>query len=276
VLNFTPTNTGSTTLRVIAYRNNLESNPAEVTISVRQSQAFVTATSQGPIIDPNDPTCRALVNAPLNFRRQPSVNSEVIRVLGAGEVLPIIGRTADNTWLQLRSNTSIGWVSANFVTRYGNCAGLIIVSPPATPLPTSTPRPTNTSVPLPTATIRPTETPQPKPNLVVTTINGPTEVTIPSGESSITVEYNVAISNIGGILNEQFLTAARILPAGDEFDFGVIGSLGVNQSININGKVTFTTPGTYAVQFIADSENDIDEIRENDNSGIIDVKVIAG
>jgi hypothetical protein len=244
-----------------------------VNLTVRQSQSFVTATSQGPIIDPNDPTCRALINTGLNFRKAPNVNAEVIRVLGAGEVLPIVGRLADNSWLQLRSNVTIGWVSGAFVTLYGNCSGLVVVIPTATAAPTNTPQPTFTPI-IVTATPVPSATLLPKPNLIVASISGPENVTIPSGESSVTVKYNVVIRNQGGALNQQFQIAGRILPSGTTFDFGVVGSLGVNQNINIEGDVTFTQAGSFAVQFIADSDNVIDEMFENDNSGFIDVTVV--
>lgn len=273
VLNFTPRETGTAVLRVRAYRGNVSGDSTNVNLTVRQSQSFVTATSQGPIIDPNDPTCRALVNTGLNFRKFPTVDAEVIRVLAAGEVLPIVGRLADNTWVQLRSNVTIGWVSSSFVTRYGNCSGLVIVNPPATAAPTNTPQPTFTPI-IVTATLVPTSTPLPKPNLIVASISGPEDVTIPTGESEVTVKYNVVVRNQGGALNEQFQISGRILPSGTTFDFGVVGSLGVNQNINIEGDVTFTQAGSFAVQFIVDSDNVIDEMFENDNAGFIDVIVV--
>ena len=278
VLNFTPRESGDADLRVLAYRGNQTSDPDEITIQVRQEQAQVTATSSGPIIDPTDPTCRALINTNLNFRRAPNIDAEVIRVLAAGEVLPIIGRLSDNTWLQLRSTTttSIGWVSASFITRYGNCTGIVVVNPPATatPIRTNTPIPSSTPIP-PTSTSEPSSTPVPLPNLIVDDIDGPAEVTIPSGQSSVTVRYDVIVKNIGGPVNSQFETIGRLLPSGgDEFDFGVVGSLGINQSISLDGDVTFTEAGSFLIQVTVDSDDDVDESSEVNNSGTFNVTVV--
>jgi len=271
VLNFTPEDGGRLTLRVVAYRGNQTSQPDQIEIEVRENQNQVTATSQGPIIDPNDPTCRALINTNLNFRRAPNTDSEVIRVLGATEVLPIVGRLADNTWLQLRSNVTLGWVSASFVTRYGNCTGLAVIAPPATPTPLASVTPNPSQTPLPSATPNPTE--PPPPNLIVASINGPTEVEIPSGDSSVTIEYGVVVSNIGGPLSGSFNTSGELLPGNDTVDFGAVGNLGVNQSINLDGEIIFDTAGTFALQVTVDSDEDIDEGVEGDNIRVINITV---
>ncbi len=67
LLDYTPNKTGTLTLQVIAYRGAVASDPAEITVTVRQNQAQVTATMGSqpnniPVIDPYDPTCRVLVN----------------------------------------------------------------------------------------------------------------------------------------------------------------------------------------------------------------------
>lgn len=77
----------------------------------------------------------------------------------------------------------------------------------------------------------------------------------------------MSITNQGGPLTTQFSNIAQILPVGDEFDVGVVGSLDTNQSISLSVDVTFTNTGTFSLQFTADSEDDVDESNEVDNSG---------
>jgi hypothetical protein len=280
LLDYTPRTAGDVTLRVIAFRGSTSSEPAEVTVTIRSSQSQVTATPQAgsgvPVINPNDPTCRALVNTGLNFRRGPGIEFDIVRVLAAGEVIPIIGRLGDNSWWQLSSGTSVGWVSAGFVTTYGNCSGIPAIAPPPSPTPRNQPTATATNVPIPTSTLVPTNTPiPPAPNLDVTNISGPNSVIIPSGESSVTKSYSVNITNIGGSLNTQFATVARILPGGQSFDVGVAANLGAGQSINLSVNITFDTPGTYILEFATDSDNAITESDETDNSGTYTVTVAS-
>lgn len=279
LLDYTPRSTGAITVRVEAYRGTTSSEPAEINLTVRSTQAQVTATAQQgsniPQIDPNDPTCRALVNSGLNFRRGPGTNYDIIRVLGAGELLPVIGRLSDNSWWQLASGTTLGWVSAGFVNLYGaNCANIAVAVPPPSPTPRNQPTATPTVQPTATPTSQPTATgtPQP-PNLDVPLISGPTTLTIPGGESSVSGTYGVTIRNRGGAINTQFSNTIRVTPGGAEQDLGVVASLGQNQSINLNITLTFPGPGTYTVRVIADSGNQITEDIETDNIGTIEVTV---
>ncbi len=273
---YTPRNEGDLDLRIIAYRGSVASQPQEITLSVRRTQSQVTATSQSstnvPVIDPNDPTCRALVNTNLNFRRGPGTNYEIIRVLGAGELLPVIGRLQNNSWLQLTSNTTIGWVSAGFVQTYGTlCANIGVVITP-TPLNNPTAIPTNT--PMPTNTPIPTNTSPPAlPNLDIPTIGGPRTLTIPSGEPIVIEEFGVTIRNRGGAINQQFANTVRISPGDVEYDLGVVAGLGQNESINLTVNITFDTPGTYTMRVVVDVADEISEDIETDNIAIIEIIV---
>ena len=136
LLDYKPRAAGTVNLSVVAYRNTTSSDPAQVQIVVRTTESQITATPQSnpdvPVIDPNDPTCRALINAGLNFRTGPGTNYSIIRVLAAGEVIPITGRLGDNTWWQLNSG-QLGWVSAQYTTIYGNCSGIPVAVPPPSP-----------------------------------------------------------------------------------------------------------------------------------------------
>ena len=278
LLDYTPRSAGEVTLRIIAFRGATSSEPAEIVVNVRTSQAQITSTPQSggnvPVIDPNDTTCRALVNTGLNFREGPGTNYDILRVLSAGEVIRIIGRLRDSSWWQLSSGSQVGWVSAGFVTTYGNCTGIAAVSAPASPTPIDQPTQTPTNTPVPTNPPAPTATQiPPDPNLDITNIVGPDTVTIPSGESEVTESYSVNITNRGGGLTGQFATVARILPGGQEFDVGVSGALGAGQSVSLTVDITFDTSGSFILEFETDSEDAIDEEDETDNSGTLTVTV---
>lgn len=280
LLDYTPSSTGPVYIEVVAFRGGVASSPDSVTLNVRASQAQITATpipdNQVPTIDPNDPTCRALVNVALNLRRGSNTDFDVIRVLAPGEVLRIVGRLGDNSWWQLSTGTTIGWVDARFVTIYGICTGIPVVNPPTTPTSTAPPTATNTNVPppLPTNTPLPAATATPiAANLIVTNITGPSLITIPAGESSVTATFGVNITNTGGPITTQFSSIARILPGGDSFDVGVVANLGTNQSISLTFDVTFEATGSFVLEVTADNDNDIAESDEGDNARIYSITV---
>lgn len=292
LLDYTPRSAGEIVLSVTAVRgvggNSVVSDPAEIRVVVRQTSAQVTATPQPqpgptqPVINPNDPTCRALVMTALRLRRGPSTNFDVIRTLAAGELLPVVAKLADNSWWQLRdTNGALGWVARGpettpYINLYGSqCATIPSQAPPATPTPFVTPTvaptftpnvPTNTPPPQPTAT--PTQ-----PDLTVTNISGPTSVVIPAGEPSVTVQYGVNITNQGGGFGTQFNNQVLRLPDNTTFDLGVSAGLGAGQSISLQVNVTFSSAGTYVLQFIADSGGAIAESNEVNNSGTLNVTV---
>jgi hypothetical protein len=275
LLDYTPSETGEVTLQVIAYRGTIFSDPATVDITVRRTEAQVTATivlaTNVPIIDPNDPTCRVLVNAGLNFRTGPGTNYDRITVLAAGTVAPIIGRLGDNTWWQLRVGVSIGWVSAAFTSVYGNCGGIPVVNPPPSPTvpsqPTATPLPTST--PPPTITPPPTATPG-LADLVVTGISGLNTLNL-GGQASVTSTYAVQITNTGGRPTGQFNNTITL--GSTEIALGVVANLDAGQSIVLNIDLSFTAAGPYTLVVSADSGNTVQEFSEVNNQGFYSVTV---
>ncbi len=59
-------------------------------------------------------------NASLRIRRGPGTQHSRVAAFARGAVATVIGRTADSTWLQIRTTEGVeGWVSANFVTVLG-------------------------------------------------------------------------------------------------------------------------------------------------------------
>ena len=275
LLDFTPNTAGSVTLQAFAFRGSVSSDPATITIFVRQNQQQVTATPAPqpgvPTIDPNDPTCRALVTAGLNVRSGPSTAYPVLTVLAPGSVVPIIGRLPDNTWWQIRAGAIVGWVSAQFTNVYGNCTGVPVIAPPPTPtsgVPTLTLAPTSTLTP-----IAPTATPLPA-DLVVTNISGPNLLSL-GGNPSVTSNYSVTITNIGGTQTGQFNNVIRINPGGAETALGVVANLLPGESIILNVNLTFTSTGGFIIEVRADSSNQVTEVTEANNVGFFNVTVTS-
>ena len=240
-----------------------------------EHRAQVTATivqqPNVPIIDPNDPTCRVLINTGLNFRTGPGTNYDRITVLSAGTVIPIIGRLGDNSWWQLRVGTSIGWVSAAFTSVYGNCGGIPVAVPPPSPTvpsqPTATPLPTNT--PVPTATPPPTATPGLS-DLVVTGISGLNTLTL-GGQASVSATYAVQITNTGGRPTGQF--SATITKGTEVINLSTVSNLDPGQSVVLDIDLTFTTAEPYTLVVNADSGSNVQEFSEVNNQGFYSVTV---
>jgi uncharacterized protein YgiM (DUF1202 family) len=285
VFDYTPRDQGTITLRVVAYRGSVSSDPFQITVTVNPTQVRPTATIPPavdaiPTINPYDYTCRVqVVVAALNFRTGPSLDYAVIQRLGYGDVVPIIGRLPDNTWLKLRyGGVTEGWVFAELVTVYGNCDNVPALQGPATATPTGQAIvPTNTSAPATATSIPATAIPTepPLPNLTITNIDGPANLVIASGETTVTERYSVNITNMGGALDDQFSTVALVLPGGTQFDLGVVANLSAGQSISLSTDVTFDTTGALVLQFTVDSNLQITESSELDNSVVLNVNVTS-
>ncbi len=283
LLDYTPTTTGALTLQVIAYRAAVASDPAQITVTVKDTQAQITATTQAPPIivppiNPYDPTCRLLINTPLNFRTGPGTNYDRISVLATGTVAPITGRTGDNQWWQIRVGVATGWVNNGYVTLYGNCQNVSIppIPPTPTPLITATftlPAPTNvlTTTPQP-----PTSTPTPGlPDLVVTNVSlvGTSPLTLGAGNTPVSATFSVTITNTGASPATQFSSTISVSPPGNETPLGVVGSLGPGESVVLNITLNFSAANTYTIQVRADSDGQITEASEVNNVGFTTVIV---
>lgn len=285
LLEYTPNAAGSVQLTATAYRANVASEPAVVTINVRQTQAQVTATQAQqpniPTINPNDPTCRALVNIGLNVRSGPGTNFPVISVLAAGSVVPLSGRTSANDWLQIRVTAiQTGWVNAPFTTLYGNCALIPIIAPPSTPVPVP-PTATFTLIP-PTNTLTltaqpPTATATPGPaDLVVTSIIGPNPITLGAGNTPVSATFSVTITNTGqSQAAPQFTTTLEVQGSGVVIPIGVVANLLPGESIILSGDLAFSAAGTFTVIARTDSLSQINEISEANNMATLQVNVNA-
>jgi uncharacterized protein YraI len=276
VLDFTPTEAGALNLSVIAYRAAVASDPALITLNIRAAQAQVTATNvpaaNVPVINPNDPTCRALAATGLNVRQGPGTVYPRISGLAAGTIVPITGRTSDNSWWQVRVGVTIGWVTDDFVTIYGICTNIPVVQAPPPPTTTALPV-TATTIPI-TLTIIPTTAPTPTQglaDLIVTNISGSTTLSLGGGAVSST--YAITITNTGTGTTTQFNNTLTILPTNEVVPLGVVANLRPGESIILNTSLTFRATGSYTLQVRTDSDNQIGEQSEVNNSGIINVNV---
>jgi hypothetical protein len=136
LLPYKPTNTGSLTLEVVAYRSEVASDPVSVTLEIVGSQRELRNPGS---LDPTagvasgNVICTAKVNNNiLNLRAGPGTMYSIITKLGLGENLTVIGRNADSTWYQVkRDNGQEGWVSQMYVLTTGDCS----LAPVTTPAP---------------------------------------------------------------------------------------------------------------------------------------------
>lgn len=280
LLDFKPSTAmqGQAKVEVIAYRRNVASDPAVVNLVVRANQSQVTATSVPqtgvPTINPNDPTCRALVNTGLNVRSGPGTNFSRIGSLGAGTVVPLVGRTGANDWWQVSTGGTVGWIAAAFTTLYGTTCGSIPITfqpprPSATPFIPPSPFPTLTPPPQPTITPGPAD-------LVIPTIIGPQTLVIPAADGSVSATYSVTVTNTGSRRTGSFVVAVSITPDGPLINAGSVPDLAPNESTAIDFTVVFDAAGSFTFRATADNENVVAELSEVNNTGIIGIDVTVG
>jgi hypothetical protein len=205
----------------------------------------------------------------LNFRKTP-INGDVIQVLSANTLAPIVARLVDNSWWKINVSGTIGWVSAQYASLSGNC-----FSVPIETLATATPRPTNTPVftftPRPTNTpTAPTNTPNPgTPDLLVTQISGQTAVTLGGGTSTST--YSVTVTNLGIGPAGAFKVVLSI--NNEARADWVVSGLNRGESVALTTDLTWNTAGTFNLRADADTEGKVTEISEVNNRGDTTVTV---
>ncbi len=122
LLPYIPSQSGTLNLSVVVYRRAVASEPALLSLQVVSSSGATQSASQA---------CTAQVNVNnLNLRRGDSTNTEIITKLAIGEQLGVLGRNASSTWYQVRrTDGQVGWVSAQYINRDGDCARAPVVQP---------------------------------------------------------------------------------------------------------------------------------------------------
>ncbi|MBZ0314806.1 MAG: SH3 domain-containing protein [Anaerolineae bacterium] len=95
-------------------------------------------------IEPFDPatlpTGDAIVNTSrLNLRESPGTGGRVLTVLAQNQGVRVVGRLADNSWIQVQTSTSVtGWVLAQYLTININLSTVPIVNASVINAPTAT------------------------------------------------------------------------------------------------------------------------------------------
>jgi uncharacterized protein YraI len=84
--------------------------------------------------------------ANVHMRRQPNEQAESLALLPSGATVLVMGRTQDNTWLQISYQNTTGWISAPFLslTFNGQPYELATLPDVSTPTPSPTPTPSET------------------------------------------------------------------------------------------------------------------------------------
>ena len=112
--------------------------PTATSTPVIQSQSGNATT--GDVIQANSiqeslPAAELVSPGTVNIRSGPNLNSEILGSLNPDTPMPIIGRTADATWWQIRiTNDQTGWV-ANSVVTTSNTKDVQIVTDASPPKP---------------------------------------------------------------------------------------------------------------------------------------------
>ncbi len=266
--------TENLTLNVRAFRGVTPSDDATVTVRVA-GQGGVTPTvgssttggsttgSTGNTTGSGSTTggvsntvCRARVDTNgLRLRSGPGTNYEILSSFELGVELPLVGRLGDNSWWEVTSNNRRGWVSAGYTTLLGNCQNIAVSTPPASPTPVAT----NTS-PAPQLA-----------DLTVSTLSGSTSIVLVGGQAVTT--YVVKIRNNGQTATGAF-NVTVFYPTGGTFDY-VVQSLAPNTEVEIPGiSATFSSPGSYRLEVLADSSNNITESSKDNNRKSLDITVV--
>lgn len=277
VLDYTAAQPGTVILAVRAYSNAGVGLPAQRTIIVlpdlQPGAGGSAATTQTayPSVTPNNPLCRARVNASgLRFRTGPGINYDIISNLDAGQEPPINGYADrdDGRWWQVTWGGRTGWVSASYTTQLGDCTAIrpAVVPASPTPIPSVTPPPTQPGV---------TSTPT-LPDLTLTMFEGVSSVQL-GPDGTIQATYVVRVKNIGGQMSGQFRMAV-LLPNGTITTFDVPG-LNAGQEFLVPSSglvVTFNSPGVTRILITVDDQNVVPESNESNNQAYKDITVNPG
>jgi hypothetical protein len=131
---------GSHSVTVKAYNAaGRVSDPATVTVNVVEEVTATPIPLASVTLPPGVPSA-AITARVLNVRRGPGTNYPVIGQLQQDDVVEIVGRNADSSWLQIvypSGTIGRGWISARYARVSGSLASIPVVEAP--PPPTSTP-----------------------------------------------------------------------------------------------------------------------------------------
>ncbi len=252
---WTPQEAGTHSIEVIAYRGEVASRPAPLTLNV---QGAAPTTAPGASASGG---CTATVNASagLRVRGGPGTVYAHLYSLPHGTTVPITGRVGDNSWWQVRASDGlVGWVAAEYTDPSGDCRRVPVVQPP--PPPTAAPDAAQHSA-------------APAANLQVSNIEGPSEVTLASG--SVTATFVITIQNTGtaesGQFNLSFYSHGRTGSATPQTI--TAASLKPGETITAIVSGTYSAAGQYTAEAVVDSGQEVAESNEGDNVRAFGIKI---
>ena len=135
---------GSHSVTVKAYNAaGRVSDPTTVTVNVVEEVTAILTIPADVTLPPGAPWA-AITARVLNVRKGPGTNYPVIGQLQQNDVVEIVGKNADSSWLQIVYPTGTigrGWISASYAQVRGSPASIPVVEtpPPPTPTPVSSP-----------------------------------------------------------------------------------------------------------------------------------------
>ncbi|MBI5666593.1 MAG: ABC transporter substrate-binding protein [Chloroflexi bacterium] len=194
-----------------------------------------TATPQGVVA--------TITRAIQNVRSGPGLAYDVIGQLNQGDQVPVIGANVDFSWLVIQFRGQQGWISRAILDVFGDLNTLPIVQPPPTP------------TPLPSPTV------PPQPDIVIDSAFVTPSPIIPG----VPFTVSVTVRNAGGGNAGQFAIAATF-PPNNVYASAIVPGLPAGQSTIVNLVGTLANTGYYSVAIVADLNNEVAELNENNNS----------
>jgi uncharacterized protein YraI len=135
---------GSHSVTVKAYNAaGRVSDPTTITVNVVEEVTATPTALASVTLSPGAPWA-AITAGVLNVRRGPGTKYPVIGQLQQNDVVEIVGKNADSSWLQIVYPTGTigrGWISASYAQVRGSPAFIPVVEtpPPPSPTPASSP-----------------------------------------------------------------------------------------------------------------------------------------
>ncbi len=178
----------------------------------------------------------------VNVRSGPGENYPIIGALNKGEQQQFIGASADFRWYVIDFRQQQGWLSANFVSVFGNVRGLPVIPAPPTPIPTLAPPPTATALPAPFADL-----------VMVSAVLNPQ--TPKSGQPFV---LSVTVLNQGRSDAGQFAVATSFMP-GNVYSAATINGLAAGAQTTVNLSGTVNGSGNFSITIVLDLNNQVNE-----------------
>ena len=73
----------------------------------------------------------------------------------------------------------------------------------------------------------------------------------------------------------ELTRTVTVLPGGAPQELSAVSNLNAGESIALTITLLFDAPGSYTLRVLADSDSDVDELSEVNNTGTLDVAVTA-